>query len=85
MLTENQKKEILDFVDNQEIDLDELESFRYYANSPEPYNWDEEEEYNAKCEQAVRYIQLDGLDGYFDWDKSLQDEVIEYIIKQEII
>lgn len=95
MLTDEQKKQIEDWVNEQEIDVRELPSC-YYDSNPYgleyplscgsgQYVWDEDEEDEAKIEKALSSLESDGWDSYFDYDEDTQDpeeltkEAIEYL------
>lgn len=94
MLKEEQKKQIDEWTEDQDIDVTELYSYQYdkdpYGVGPELrgwsgcYVWDEDEEYTAKIEQAIDNLTADGWDGYFDCDEGqdpdeLTKEAIEYL------
>lgn len=83
MLTEEQIEELKKWVNELEIDVSELPSCHYDSNpygleyplscGSGQYIWDEDEEYEAKIEEAVEKLEADGWDGYFDYDEETQD------------
>lgn len=95
MLTEEQKKLLMDWVNEQDIDASELSSYHYdkdpYGVGPElrgwsgRYEWDEDEWTERAIEEAVEQLESDGWDMYFDYDEDTQDpaeltkEAIEFL------
>ena len=95
MLTEEQKKLLMDWVNEQDIDASELPSYHYdkdpYGVDPELrgwsgcYEWDEDEWTERAIEEAVEKLESDGWDMYFDYDEDTEDpaeltkEAIEYL------
>lgn len=83
MLAEEQIEELKNWVNELEIDVCELPSCHYDSNpygleyplscGSGQYVWDEDEEYEAKCEKAVDYLESDGWGAYFDYDEDSQD------------
>ena len=76
VLSAERVDEIEEWVNDLEIDPSDLPSYHYdknpygleyplYCGSGQ-YDWDEDEEYEAKCEKAVDYLESDGVEGYFD-------------------
>lgn len=86
-LTKEQKQELLDFIDDQEIEVSELESYRCFSHNqdfarfaePDDEDWDEDEEYNEMCSQAIRLIQYDGLSEYTNISDDMKEQAIEFI------
>ena len=84
MLTEEQKKLLMDWVNEQDIDASELPSYHYdkdpYGVGRELREWTE-----RAIEEAVEKLEADGWDAYFDYDEDTQDpdeltkEAIEYL------
>jgi hypothetical protein len=72
MLRENIKKELLDAAEAIEIDIESLDSCRWVNNiyGVEPqyavggYDWDEDEEWNAKLVKLAHWVEADGLGEY---------------------
>lgn len=54
---------------DMEIDYYELESFEYDINPCECY-WDEDEEYRAKLEKLIEFIEADGWGEYLAINKT---------------
>lgn len=81
-----------DFIQEQVIDVQELDSYRCHKHNqnfarfaePDDEDWDENEEWNAQCEQAIRKIQDDGLWEMTNIPDQYQNEAIEYIENQEV-
>jgi hypothetical protein len=79
-LTENQKKRILGAIDDIEIDLWALDSYRNYGHpdqnfarfaEPDDEDWDEQEEWEKKIDQFKYYIEADGV---FEYIKGSDEE-----------
>ena len=81
-----------DFINNQSIDVEELDSYKRYRHNqnfarfaePDDEDWDENEEWNKKCEQAIEKINQDGLWEWTNVPDQYTNEAIEYIRKQEV-
>ena len=87
-------RQMLDeFIDNQSIDVEELNSYSCKSHNqgfdrfrlPDDIDWDEDEEYNAQCEQAIKKIEEDGLWEWTDIPDEHQEEAIKYIKEKEIV
>ena len=88
------KEKILEFVENLEIDVTELPSYRYspaqtygWVNNPEPADddWDEDEEIEAKKEKAIEMIKADGFWEFIKYDFSDKtDEELDELNKKII-
>lgn len=87
MVNSELKKQIDEWVDDFEIDVEELESAHYDRNiyGLEPHLavggwvWDEDEEYRAQVEKALEALKEDGVEAYFDVDEEMTDEVVKYL------
>lgn len=98
-LTEDLKAAVLTAVHKMEIEEEELPSYTYtpaqtwgYVHNPEPaeYDWDEEEEFSAKIDKFINYVEADGIIEYVDgipqekWDDTaylngLTEEAFEWL------
>ena len=82
-----------DFIQEQVIEVQELDSYRCHRCNqnfarfaePDDEDWDENEEWNAQCEQAIRKIKDDGLWEMTNIPDQYQDEAIEYIENREVV
>lgn len=82
-----------DFIQEQVIEVQELDSYRCHKHNqgfdrfaePDDEDWDEDEEWNAQCEQAIKKIEDDGLWEMTNVPDSYQDEAIEYIRNREVV
>lgn len=86
---EKLKKEILKYIDNMEIDVEDLDSYSYsspsyswVSSNPEPASeeWDEDEEYQAKIEWLINAVEKhhDHLGEYVDMtDEEADDEELQ--------
>ena len=63
-----------DFVEDQVVDVEELESY-----NPKCEDWEETEELRAKCKQAIRKINEDGLWEWTNIPDYYKDQAIQYI------
>lgn len=80
-----------DFIQEQVIDVEGLDSYRCHKHNqnfdrfaePDDEDWDEQEEWNAQCEQAIEKIKCDGLWEWTDIPDRYEEEAIEYIKNQE--
>ena len=76
-----------DFVQEQVIDVESLDSYTCRKHSqdfarfaePDDEDWDENEEWNEKCRQAIDKIKADGLWEWTNVPDQYQAEAIEYI------
>lgn len=77
------KQDILKYLDNKEIDVENLDSYSYnaptyswYSSSPEPANedWDEDEEFQAKVEWLINEIEKHNYN-FGDYIDMTQDEM----------
>lgn len=83
-LTEEQLKELEDWVGKIEIDVEDLESSKWDSNiyGVEPQyavgGWvcDEDEYYQAQVDKAIDYLKSDGWGGYFEYDDNQDDEAL---------
>lgn len=81
-----------DFIQEQEIDVQELNSYHCYKDNqgfdrfaePDDEDWDVNEEWNAQCEQAIKKIKDDGLWEMTNVPDRYQEEAIEYIKDKEV-
>ena len=86
---ERLKKELDNYLEKLEVDVSELDSYHYVRNpycveeqligSSSGYEWDEDEEYNAKVEKLIEYIEADGIKYYLtlqseDWDNEDEED-----------
>ena len=76
------KEDLLKYIDNMEIDVDSLSSYRYYPHTmsdPSCEDWDEEEEYQAKLEQLIDRIESgDNIGEFIDiTDDEAEDEELQ--------
>lgn len=93
-MDKNLKEKILEFVENLEIDVTELPSYRYtpaktygWVDNPEPEedDWDEEEEIESKKEKAIEMIKADGFWEFIKYDFSDKtDEELDELNKKII-
>ena len=82
-----------DFISEQVIEVQELDSYRRHRHNqnfarfaePDDEDWDEDEEWNAQCEQALRKIKDDGLWEMTNVPDRYQEEAIEYIENRKVI
>lgn len=93
MLTEEQKKELKEWVDKIEIDVEDLPS-AYYDSNPfcveEPLNrgsgqwvYDEDEGWEVQKEKAIDYLETDGgVADYFGWGDD--EEESEELTKEAV-
>lgn len=87
MLDNDLKQKVDEFVNDFEIDVEELESAYYDSNiyGLEPHLavggwvWDEDEEYRAQVEKTLESLKEAGVEAYFDVDEESSKEVIEYL------
>lgn len=87
MLDNELKKQIDEWVDEFEIEPEELESAYYDSNvyGLEPHLavggwvWDEDEYFEAQVEKAIEALKEDGAYVYFDVENEQTEEVIEYL------
>lgn len=87
MLDSELKKQIDEWVDDFDIDVEALPSSYYDRNiyGLEPHLavggwvWDEDEEYRAQVEKALEALKEDGVEAYFDVDEENSKEVISYL------
>lgn len=83
-LTEEQLKELEDWVGKIEIDVEDLESAKWDSNiyCVEPqyavggWVYDEDEYYQAQVDKAIDYLKSDGWGGYFEYDDNQEDEAL---------
>ena len=81
-----------DFIQDQTIEVEELNSYRCHKHNqnfarfaePDDEDWDENEEWNAKCKEAISKIKCDGLWECTDIPDQYEKEAIEYIKNQEV-
>lgn len=84
---DNHKEQIKAWIDEIEIDVKELPSYKYTpactAFNPEPEEeyWDEDEEWNAQCDKAIEYIEADGIAEYLniEFENGFDEFLIEKI------
>lgn len=94
-ITEEQVKELEDWVGKIKIDVEDLESSKWDSNiyCVEPqyavggWVYDEDEYYQAQVDKAIDYLKSDGWGGYFKYDDNQDDEAltkeaIEYLEKK---
>ena len=87
MLKAIQKKKIKEFVDEQCVDVQYLDSYVYTQGiagsarlyDPDEEDWDEAEEYNQQCSMAIEKIKADGLWEYTGISDKHKDEALQYI------
>ena len=80
-----------DFINEQVIEVQELPSYRCHKHNqgfdrfaePDDEDWDEKEEWNEQCEQAIDKIKVDGLWEMTNIPDQYKDEAIEYIESKE--
>lgn len=93
MLTEEQKKELKEWVDKIEIDVEDLQSAHFDSNPyglEEPlyygsgqWEYDEDEEQEVQKEKAIDYLETDGgVADYFGW--SDDEEESEELTKEAV-
>lgn len=82
------RQEVVDFIENEEIEVETLSSYRNRGSAPQDFSrfaepedvyWDEDEEFEAKCQKVIDYIENDGPSAYFDIDDDLAEELIAAI------
>ena len=81
-----------DFIQDQTIDVEDLDSYTCHKHNqnfarfaePDDEDWDENEEWNEKCRQAISKIKADGLWEWTNVPDQYQTEAIEYIKNQEV-
>lgn len=87
------KQMLEEFINNQVIDVQELESYHCHRHNqnfarfaePDDEDWNVDEEWNAQCEQAIQKIKDDGLWEWTNIPDKYQKEAIEYIIDREVV
>ena len=77
VLTASEEKELMNWVNNIDIDVEELPSAHYDRNPyglEEPlyygsgcWEYDEDDYDKAQKEKAIEYLEADGIQGYFNW------------------
>ena len=84
---------VQEWIDKEvQVDVSELPSYKYspartwdYKFNPEPAedDWDENEEYEARIIEAIKYLEADGLYQYIDIKEEeepiYQEKVIEWL------
>ena len=92
-MKEELKKKIDEWVESLDFDETELPSYHYdhnpYCVEPQligtsgVFEWDEDEEYQAKLNRAVELIEADGAFEYLDTpeedEEEIKKEVLDYI------
>lgn len=98
VLSAEKVKEITDWVEGIEVDCSELPSYHYdkdpYGVGPElrgwsgKYVWDEDEEFESQCDEAIEYLKEEGVEAFFDVDDdeltlfdSRDDELVDEYIR----
>ena len=93
MLTDEQKKEIKEWVSKIDFDIEDLQ-FAYYDSNPyaleEPLNrgsgqwvYDEDEVWEVQKEFAINYLETDGgVFSYFSW--TYDEDVAEQLTKEAV-
>ena len=93
MLNIEQKKRILKFIEDRDVDVTELESYKNYGHpdqnfarfaEPDEEDWDLDEEYARKCDEAIEYIEHDGCFEWLDIPDEQKDEVIDFIQEEQV-
>lgn len=80
-----------DFINEQEVDVQGLKSYRCHKHNqgfdrfaePDDEDWDENEEWNEKCRQAIEKIKVDGLWEWTNVPDRYKEQAIKYIENQE--
>lgn len=83
-LTKEQFEELDNWINEIEIDEEDLESAKWDSNiyCVEPqyavggWVYDEDEYYQAQVDKAIDYLKSDGWGGYFEYDDNQDDEVL---------
>lgn len=81
-----------DFINEQVVDVQNLDSYRCHKHSqdfarfaePDDEDWDENEEWNEKCKQAIEKIKDDGVWEWTNVPDQYQESAIKYIESQEV-
>jgi len=83
---------LIDFIQEQDVDVQELDSYTCHRNNqnfarfaePDDEDWDEREEWNAKCRMAVDKINDDGLWEWTNVPDQYKEQAINFIEEQEL-
>ena len=86
------RKMLIDFIQEQVVDVQELDSYRCHKHKqdfarfaePDDEDWDEKEEWNAKCRMAVDKINDDGLWEWTNVPDQYKEQAINFIEEQEL-
>ena len=98
ILSAERVEEIEKWIEEIDVDVSDLSSYHYDDNPygvdrelrgwSGEYVWDEDEEYTAKIEKAIDYLESDGVEGYFDVDddeltlfEARDDELVDEFIR----
>lgn len=81
MVLDKIKKDVLKYIEDMGFDVTQLESYKYtsaiidYDNGGEPADdsWDTNEEFNAKVEKFLGYLETDDLGEYVEISKTEED------------
>ena len=82
------KKQVDEFIEQINIDVEELPSYHYDRNpygvedalsgTSGGYDWDDDEEYQAQLEKALEILESDSIFEYIDADDIQENEQEEY-------
>ena len=87
MLKAIHKKKLREFIDEQCVDVQYLDSYSFTEGmagsarlyDPDEEDWDEEEEYEEQCKQSIEKIKYDGLWECTGIDDRYKEDAIKYI------
>lgn len=78
VLSDEKVKEITDWVERIAVDCSELPSYHFEKDpfgvgpelrrGSERYEWDEDEEFDAQCDEAIEMLKEEGIETFFDVD-----------------
>lgn len=80
-----------DYINDQVVDVESLDSYRCHKHNqnfdrfaePDDEDWDEKEEWNSMCDQAIENIKCDGLWECTNVPDQYKEQSIEYIKNQK--
>ena len=93
-LTTEYQDKVQEYVKTIEIDVQELETYRYHPaigsesrwSAPEDSTWDEDEELLEQYRTFRKYIEKDGADYYINPPKEIEDNEAELeIFNKEVL
>jgi hypothetical protein len=93
-LTDEHKKAILKAIDNMEVDVWALDSYRNYGHpdqnfarfaEPDDEDWDEQEEWEKKIDQFKDYVESDGIFNYIKGTEEEMEEDGDYTYTKEAL